>query len=92
MKHVSLRSRFLAVAAVGALVLASPLAVPAHAHPDQTDNPCGICKVAGTGAPALEGGPEVLFPRHESRPGAPVVPFATSEPAETPAVPRAPPS
>lgn len=92
MKHVSLRSRFLAAAAVGALVLASPLAVPAHAHPDQTDNPCGICKVAGTGAPALEGGPELPFPRHESRPGAPVVPFATAEPAATPAAPRAPPS
>lgn len=92
MKHFSLRSRFLAVAAVAALVLATPLAVPAHEHPDQTDNPCGICKVAGTGAPALEGGPEFLFPRHESRPGAQAVPFAASEPAATPAAPRAPPS
>ncbi|MDE2972011.1 MAG: hypothetical protein OXU35_06870 [Acidobacteriota bacterium] len=92
MKHVSLRSRFMAAGAVAALVLASPLAVPAHAHPDQTDNPCGICKVAATGAPALEGGPELPFPRHESKLGAPVVPFATAEPAATPAAPRAPPS
>lgn len=92
MKHVNLRSRFLAVAAVGALVLATPLAVPAHAHPDQTDNPCGICKVAGTGAPALEGGPEFLFPRHESKPAAGAVPFAIADPAATPAAPRAPPS
>lgn len=92
MKHVSLRSRFVAAAAVAALVLAFPLAVPAHDHPDQTDNPCGICKVAGTGAPALEGGPEFLFPRHESRPDAPVVSFTAAEPAQTPAAPRAPPS
>ena len=92
MKHVSLRSRFVAAGAVAALVLATPLAVPAHEHPDQTDSPCGICKVAETGVPALEGGPEFLFPRHESRPGAQAVPFAAAEPAPTPAAPRAPPS
>ena len=92
MKHVSLRSRFLAGAAVAALVLATPLAVPAHEHPDQTENRCGICKVAETGVPALEGRPELPFPRHEPKPRAPVVPFATSEPAPTPAVPRAPPA
>ncbi len=77
---------------MAALVLATPLAVPAHEHPDQTDNPCGVCKVAETGVPALEGRPELPFPRHESKPRAPVVPFATSEPAPTPAVPRAPPA
>ena len=92
MKHVSLRSRFLAAAAVAALLLATPLAVQAHEHPDQTDNPCGICKVTGTGVPALEGGPEFPLPRHESRRRAPAIPFATSEPGQTPAAPRAPPS
>jgi len=91
-KHVSLRSRFLAAGAVGALVLASPLAVPAHAHPDQTDSPCGICKATATGVPALESRPEFRFPRHESRPGAPVTRLAASEPGQTSAIPRAPPA
>ena len=92
MKHVSLRSRFAAVAAVAALLLATPLAVQAHEHPGQTDNPCGICKVAETGVPALEGRPELRFPRHEPKQCTRVVPFATSEPAQTPAAPRAPPA
>ncbi len=91
-KLVSLWSRFLAGAAVAALVLATPLAVQAHEHPGQTDSPCGICKIAETGVAALEGGPELPFPRHESRPGAEAVPFAAAEPAQTPAAPRAPPS
>ncbi|MDE3261174.1 MAG: hypothetical protein OYL41_04225 [Acidobacteriota bacterium] len=82
----------MAAGAVAALVLATPLAVPAHAHQDQTDNPCGICKVAETGVPALEGRPELPFPRHESKHCTRVVPFATSEPAQTPAAPRAPPA
>ena len=67
MKRVSLRTRFAVVAAVAALLLATPLAAQAHEHPDQTENPCGICKVAETGVPALEGRPELPFPRHESK-------------------------
>ena len=92
MKHVSVRSRFLAVAAVAALMLATPLAAQAHEHSGQTENPCGTCKVAETGVPALEGRQELPFPRHESKHCARVVPFATPEPAQTPAAPRAPPS
>ena len=92
MKRVSLRTRFAVVVAVAALLLATPLAAQAHEHPDQTENPCGICKVAETGVPALEGRPELPFPRHESKHCAPEVPFAASEPAQTPAAPRAPPA
>ena len=90
--HVSLPSRLMAAAAVAAVVLATPLALQAHEHPEQTDNPCGICKVAATGAPALEGGPELPFPRLESRPRAKAVSCSATEPARTAAVPRAPPS
>ncbi len=82
----------MAAAIVAAVVLATPLALPAHEHPGQTDRPCGICKVAGTGAPALEGGPELPFPRHESRLRAEAVFCPAPEPARTAAAPRAPPS
>lgn len=92
MKHLSLLSQFLAATAVAALTVATPFAIQAHEHPGQTDNPCGICKVAATGAPTLEGGPELPLPRHESRPHTQVARFATSEGARTPAAPRAPPS
>ena len=84
--------RFLAAAAVFALLLAVPIGVLAHEHSDQTESQCRICKVSGAEIVVFHDGPALPVPESDAGLHTGGVQLVPDPPAAAPGAPRAPPS
>jgi len=91
-KHNSRPSRFLAAAAVFALLLATPLGALAHEHSDQAESQCRICKASGAETAVFHDGPALPAPESDAGPCGKGVQLVPDPPATVPGTPRAPPS
>ena len=92
MKHNGLLSRFLAAAAVFALLFAVPFGVLAHEHSGQAESQCRICKVSGAETAVFNDGPALPAPPSDTGLHTDGVQLAPDPPATVPGAPRAPPS
>ena len=84
--------RFFAAAAALALLLAAPLGLLAHEHPDQADSECLICKVSGSETAVYHDGPALPAPESHAGFRADGVQLVPNAPAADPGAPRAPPA
>ncbi len=92
MKRIGLLPRFLAAAAVLALLFAVPIGVLAHEHSDQGESQCRICKVSGSEAAVFNDGPSLQAPASDAGLHIRGVQLVPDEPAAVPGAPRAPPA
>ena len=92
MKQFGRLSRFFAAAAVVALLLAVPIGVLAHEHPDQGESQCRICKVSGSEIAVVHHGTELPAPQDDTDLRPDGVRLVPDPPAADPGAPRAPPA